>query len=151
MIRIAIGVVHVVVVERAVVVKGIAQIEEGVLALFLLGAAAADDIFPVGGLVQISRGGSWSGPCLDRRCDEIACPAVRGSNGDRRSGRSPDFGSSHDCAFPSSLSGILQPAPRYSGGTVPAFTGFPIGESLIGSAIPCLSTPDLKYEFFIAS
>jgi len=57
----------------------------------------------------------------------------------------------NDCAFPSSLSGILQPAPRYSGGTVPAFTGFPIGESLIGSAIPCLSTPDLKYEFFIAS
>ena len=78
-IRIAIGVVHVVVVERAVVVKGIAQIEEGVFALFLLGAAAADDIFPVGGLAQISRGGSWSGPCLDRRCDEIACPAVRGA------------------------------------------------------------------------
>ena len=70
---------HVVVVERAVVVKGIAQIEEGVLALFLLGAAAADDIFPVGGLAQISHGGSWSGSCLDRRCDEIACPAVRGA------------------------------------------------------------------------
>ena len=56
MIGIAIGIVHIGVAEGAVSVKSVFQIKEGVFALLVLGAAAADDVSSVHGLVKIAFG-----------------------------------------------------------------------------------------------